>query len=364
MAAVMQSAERPEEARLSYPFESVPAPGEVFEVAGSPGARVRWLRMPLPFALDHVNLWLLEDEIGGRACWTAVDCGVGLKPTREAWQAIFAHKLEGLPIGRVIITHGHPDHVGNAEWLCTQFADAGCTLTATGGEYFWARTVQAGLPGFEHTAQVTHFRRHGLSAEMGDAIGQSRRSYFATLVPTVPSAFHRVREGDRIAIGGRDWIVRCGFGHSSEHASLFCPDLNLVISGDMLLPRISTNVGVWPNEPDANPLKWFLDSIGLYESFDAGILVLPSHGRLFRGAHERVRQLREHHRDRLEETFAACTDPASAADILPRMFHRKLDAHQATFAIGEALAHLHFLRGEGRVVATTDSDGVVRFGHA
>ena len=362
MAAVMQSKpERPEELALSYPFAQIPAPGEVFDVTGAPGPRVRWLRMSLPFALDHINLWLLEDEIGGRPRWTAIDSGVGLKPTREAWESIFAHQLEGLPIGRVIITHAHPDHIGNADWLCARFADAGCTLTATSGEYYWARILKGGLEGFDHTAQVTHFRRHGLSASMGDEIGQNRRSYYATLVPSLPVAFKRMREGELLAIGGRQWQVRCGFGHSSEHASLVCAELNLVISGDMLLPRISTNIGVWPNEPEANPLKWFLDSLALYETLDEDVLVLPSHGRLFRGAHERVAQLRLHHHERLAETLAACDSASSAADILPLMFDRKLDAHQTTFAIGEALAHLHYLRDEGRLIAAAGPDGVVRF---
>ena len=362
MAAVMQSKpERAEEKRLEYPFEAVPVPGEVFDVVGGPGPKVRWLRMSLPFALDHINLWLLEDEIDGRACWTAIDSGVGLKPTREAWESIFSSKLQGLPIGRVIITHAHPDHVGNAEWICSRFADAGCELTATAGEYYWARILKGGLEGFDHDAQVAHFRNHGLSAAMGDQIGQNRRSYYATLVPTLPNAFNRMRSGETLTIGGRAWQVRCGYGHSSEHASLICPELGIVISGDMLLPRISTNVGVWPNEPQANPLKWFLDSLALYETLGENVLVLPSHGRLFRGAHERVAQLRSHHHDRLEETLAACDEARSAADILPLMFPRKLDAHQTTFAIGEALAHLHFLRAQGRVASALGKDGVVRF---
>ncbi|MBL8384507.1 MAG: MBL fold metallo-hydrolase [Burkholderiales bacterium] len=358
----MQSkAERPEEAQLSYPFARVPAPGEVFEVAGAPGARVRWLRMGLPFALDHINLWLLEDEIDGTPCWTAVDTGVGLEPTRAAWEQVFATGLEGRPIKRVIITHAHPDHLGNADWLCARFADHGCRLTATAGEYLWGRVVQQGMPGFGNDALVAHFRRHGLAPALCDEIERGRRRYFATLVPAVPDSFHRMRDGDTLTIGGRSWLVHCGYGHSTEHASLFCPELDLVISGDMLLPRISTNIAVSPNEPDADPLKWFLDSICLYERLPADVLVLPSHGRLFRGARARVAQLRSHHDARLAETLAACEQAASAGDILPVMFPRGLDAHQATFAIGEALAHLHYLRGAGEVSSATGADGVIRF---
>ena len=358
MAAVMQSkAERPEEAQLSYPFKEIPVPGDVFEVV--PG--VRWLRMNLPFALDHINLWLLEDDIGGAACWTAVDSGVGLKPTRDAWESIFATRLDGKPIKRVIITHAHPDHLGNADWICRQFAHAGCRLTATAGEYYWGKIMQKGMSGFDNDAQVAHFRRHGLSSAMCEEIDRNRKGYYGSLVPTVPDSFDRMRAGDTLVIGGREWQVDCGFGHSSEHASLSCPALNLVISGDMLLPRISTNVGVWPNEPQANPLKWFLDALTLYERLPADVLVLPSHGRLFRGAHQRVRQLRDHHAARLAETLDACTAPRSAADIIPLMFNRELDAHQTTFAIGEALAHLHFLRAEGKVRDALGPDGIIRF---
>lgn len=362
MSAVLKK-ERPEELLLSYPFPQIPALGEVFDVTpagpnGKGGPRVRWLRMNLPFALDHINLWLLEDEIDGKACWTAVDCGVGLQPTRDAWESIFANQLEGLAIGRVIITHAHPDHIGNAEWICSRFH---CMLTATAGEYYWGRILKSGGSGFDNDAQVAHFRRHGLSPAMCDEIDRSRKNYYASLVPSLPDTFHRMREGDTLTIGGRSWLVYTGFGHSAEHASLYCPELNMVISGDMLLPRISTNVGVWPNEPEANPLKWFLDALAFYERLPADVLVLPSHGRLFRGARQRVQQLRDHHRDRLAETLAACDQPCSAADIIPIMFQRELDAHQSTFAIGEALSHLHFLRAEGKVKSRECEDGVVRF---
>ena len=362
MAAVMQpKAERPEEAALTYPFATVPKPGEVFEVAGEPGNRVRWLRMNLPFALDHINLWLLEDEIDDVPCWTVVDCGVGTEPTRAAWETIFASQLDGKPVKRVIITHSHPDHVGNAEWIRARYADHGCMLTATAGEYFWSRIMQQGMSGFDNDAQVAHFRRNGLSAAMCDEIERGRKRYFASLVPSVPDTFVRMRDGDTLTIGGRSWLVYCGYGHSNEHASLFCPALDIVISGDMLLPRISTNVGVWPNEPQANPLKWFLDALTLYERMPRDVLVLPSHGRLFRGARERVAQLRAHHDARLAETLAVCDKPASAADIIPVMFQRELDAHQSTFAIGEALAHLHYLRAAGQVRSETGADGVIRF---
>ena len=358
MAAVLAKKERPEEALLSYPFEGVPAVGTVQKVA----ERMFWARMSLPFALDHINLWLLADEIDGQPCWTLVDTGVALEATRNAWDTIFANCLNNLPIKRVIITHAHPDHIGNAAWVCERYAAHGCRLTATVGEYFWAHIMSNGkVAGFDNDTQTEHFRRHGLSGEMLQAISQNRKSYYSTLVPEVPPAFIRMAHGDTLSIGGRDWQVFVGFGHSNEHASLYCPEINVVISGDMLLPRISTNIGVWPTEPESSPVRQFLTALLAYTKLPEDVLVCPSHGRLFRGAHERVRQLTEHHHERLAETLEACATPKSAADIIPVMFRRELDAHQTVFAVGETLAHLHYLRDEGKVAGKVDADGVLRF---
>ncbi|MDB5803572.1 MAG: Zn-dependent hydrolase [Betaproteobacteria bacterium] len=361
MAAVPIKKERPEEALLSYPFAEVPPLGTTMKVAEG----IFWARMPLPFALDHINLWLIADTIDGQACWTLVDSGVGLEPTRNAWESIFANHLNDLPVKRVIITHAHPDHVGNAAWICERYAAAGCALTATVGEYFWAHIMSNGrISGFDNDTQTEHFRRHGLSGEMLDAISQNRKSYYATLVPAVPVSFLRMAAGDTLSIGGREWQVSVGYGHSNEHASLYCPSLKVLISGDMLLPRISTNIGVWPNEPESSPVRQFLAALAAYKVLPEDVLVLPSHGRLFRGAHERVRQLTAHHHERLAETLEACATPQSAADIIPVMFKRELDAHQTVFAVGETLAHLHYLRDDGKVAAATGADGIVRFTRA
>lgn len=359
MAAVLAKKERPEEALLSYPFaDDVPAPGEVRKVAEG----IFWARMPLPFALDHINLWLLRDRIDGTDCWTLVDSGVALAPTRAAWETIFANHLDGLPIKRVIITHAHPDHVGNAAWICERYAADHCALTATAGEVFWAHIMSNGtIAGFDNDSHTAHYRRHGVAGHLLDEISQNRKSYYHNLVPEVPRHYVRMRAGDTLSIGGRDWRVFVGFGHSNEHASLFCESLNIVISGDMLLPRISTNVGVWPNEPESSPVRDFLTALTAYAALPEDVLVLPSHGRLFRGARERVRQLTAHHHERLAETLEACATPKSAADIIPVMFKRALDAHQTVFAVGETLAHLHYLRDEGKIAPAMGSDGVIRF---
>ncbi len=343
------------ESQLAYPLgDSLPAVGTVLALAEG----VHWLRMPLPFALDHINLWLLADGAQETACWSAVDCGVANDVTRAAWKQIFAGPMAGLPLRRVVATHCHPDHVGLSDWLCSRF---GAPFWATTGEYGFARMMSAALPGVDGTAAIPHFERHGLvDPALREKMGE-RRNYYPSLVPAVPHAYTRMQDDQQIRIGRHDWRVITGFGHSPEHAALYCAELNLLISGDMVLPRISTNVSVFAVEPEGNPLQLYLDSLGKFSDLPADTLVLPSHGRPFRGLHTRIGQLRDHHSARLAEVMQACRTPMSAVDIVPLMFRRPLDAHQLSFALGEALAHLHKLWFDGILQRSSGADGIIRF---
>jgi glyoxylase-like metal-dependent hydrolase (beta-lactamase superfamily II) len=348
----------PLESQLAYPFgDNLPAPGAVHDVA--PG--VSWLRMPLPFALDHINLWLLRDEIDGRAGWTLVDCGVATDPTRAAWEQLFVGAMDGQPLLRVIATHCHPDHVGLSGWLCERF---GAPFWATAGEFAFARMMAAALPGVDGPSAVPHFERHGLVDPAMLEQMRSRHSYYPSLVPAVPPAYTRLQDGQLVPIGKHGWRVITGFGHSPEHAALYSEELKVLISGDMVLPRISTNVSVFAVEPEGNPLQQYLDSLGKFAGLPEDTLVLPSHGKPFRGLHTRIAQLRAHHEARLAEVVAACNEPRSAVDIVPIMFRRQLDAHQLSFALGEALAHLHKLWRDGILRRVTCPDGVIRFQRA
>ena len=347
------------ESQLSYAFgKTIPVPGEALEIV--PG--LRWARMPLPFALDHVNLWLLQDNVEQdgtlRAGWSLIDTGAGTDATRAAWEQLLAEGLDGQALVRLIATHCHPDHVGLAGWLCERFSAPFWTTT---GEFGFMRMMAAALPGVDGPSAIPHFKRHGLrDAAMLDQMG-SRRNYYPSLVPTVPLAYTRLQDDQNVTIGGQLWRVITGFGHSPEHASLYCAKLNILVSGDMVLPRISTNVSVFAVEPDGNPLQLYLDSLGKFADLPEDVLVLPSHGKPFRGLHTRIRQLREHHVERLAEVIAACAVPQSAADIVPIMFRRPLDAHQLSFALGEALAHLHKLWYDGRLTRVAGTDGVLLF---
>ena len=349
----------PLEAQLDYPHgDALPDTGSVMALA--PG--VLWLRMGLPFALNHINLWLLRDEEdtgkGVRQGWTVVDCGIDSEPTRAAWESVFTKHLQNFPILRVIATHCHPDHVGLAHWLCERW-DAPLWMTA--GEYAFARMMSAQLPGADGTAMFPHFRKHGLKDAAALEKLQTRKHYYASMVPAVPQAYRRMHDGETVQIGGRAWRVVTGFGHSPEHAALHCAQAGLLISGDMLLPRISTNVSVFAIEPESDPVKLYLNSLEKFSGLRADTLVLPSHGKPFRRLHVRIEQLRAHHAERLAEVEAACGTPQSAADIVPIMFKRPLDGHQLSFAIGEALAHLHALWYEGKLRRSVEADGTVRF---
>ena len=351
----------PLEHQIHYPLgDTLPAEGAVVEVA--PG--IRWIRMGLPFALDHINLWLLRDRQPNAAGvlvdgWTVVDCCIDSAATRAQWEQIFAQGLEGLPILRVIVTHMHPDHIGLAHWLCERWQ---MHLWISATDYSVARTAVYDRDGFGGEAGADFYTLHGMQDEEFLQHVRGRASYFPTLVPALPSCFRRLMDGDNIEIGGRTWQCISGYGHAPEHIALYCAELSVLISGDMVLPRISTNVSVHAAEPESNPLRLFLTSLLRYLALPPATLVLPSHGKPFQGLHERIRQLQNHHRDRLDEILAAARKGSlSAFDVLPIMFKRKLDAHQMTFAMGEALAHLHWLWREGQLQRILDDQGVHRF---
>jgi glyoxylase-like metal-dependent hydrolase (beta-lactamase superfamily II) len=342
----------PQESELHYPFgDRVPPPGQVLDIA--PG--VRWVRMGLPFALDHINLWLLDDGAG----WTIVDCGITSEPTKAAWEQVFANELQGKPVTRVIATHMHPDHIGLAHWLTEKW---GCRLWVSATDFSVARLSSQSTTGFGGERAAAFFASHGLTDPDAVAKVRARANYYAGMVPAVPQSYRRLMDGMAVRIGAHDWRCIAGYGHAPEHIALHAPALNLLISGDMVLPRISTNVSVYDVEPDSNPLTLYLDSLARYEPLSLDTLVLPSHGKPFTGLHARIRQLREHHDERLAEVIVACREkPCHAADLLPVLFKRKLDLHQTTFAMGEAVAHLHTLWYLGRLERRRGDDGIWRF---
>lgn len=344
------------ERRLHYPLgQALPGIGQALPVA--PG--VKWVRMALPFALDHINLWLLRDRVDSREGWTIVDCCIAHDSAREQWEQIFARELEGLPVLRVLVTHMHPDHIGLAQWLCERW-QAPLYISAT--DYHMARLGSQSTTGFGGDAAARHFAQHGLIDPQDQQRIRARSGYYPGLVPGVPATFSRLLDGTRLAIGGHHWRCIAGYGHAPEHMALYSEALGVLISGDMVLPRISTNVSVYDQEPEADALSLFLTSLERFLPLPEDTLVLPSHGKPFKGLHERIRQLQDHHQDRLHEVSQACQQQAcSAMDIVPVLFPRALDLHQTTFAMGEAIAHLHRLWYQGQLQRERGADGVFRF---
>ena len=341
---------------LTYPLAPQrPAAGQVLDVADG----VRWLRMALPFALDHINLWLLRDHFDGRDGWTVVDTCIDHPDARAAWEGVFQHHLDGLPIVRVVITHMHPDHIGLAHWLCERWQ---VPMWISLGDYLNARMGSGAVRGFGGDAARAFFTRHGISdPEHIQAVGLHGPRY-GDMVPKVPANYRRLLDGQTLVIGSRTWRCIAGYGHAPEHMALYDEQGGVLISGDMVLPRISTNVSVYETEPEGDPLSLFLSSLDRYLALPANTLVLPSHGEPFIGLHTRVAQLKQHHAERLAELIQACRNqPKTALDILPVLFKRKLDAHQLAFAMGEAIAHLNHLWHQQRLTRSVDAQHVHRF---
>ena len=307
--------------------------------------------MPLPFALNHVNLWLLQDQDG----WAIVDTGYGIPEAQEHWNIILEDL--GQPITRILVTHCHPDHVGLVAWLQER---TGASVTMTLGEFYGAQLFWHGPGSSWKQDALEQFRLHGLSKDWLEAIQADRDTYRAG-VPALPRHFQRMMAGDRLDIGGRTWTVHVGHGHSPEHAGLYCGVSGVFISGDMVLPTITTNISVPAMSPKDDPLARYLASLDRFRSIPGETLVLPSHGWPFLGLHERLNALAKHHADRLRVLEAVCQEAHSAADILGNLFDRPLDSHQMIFAMGEAIAHLNHLEHQGRLSSALGSDGILRF---
>jgi len=331
---------------LLYPFQLPPAPGEATQVA--PG--VLWLRMPLPMALNHINVWALED---GDA-WTVIDTGVQTAETAAAWQCAFSGALGDRPVGQVICTHMHPDHIGMAGWLTRRFD---CQLWITRLEYVTCRMLVADTGREPPADAVRFYRAAGWDQEAIEEY-KARFGGFGKHIYALPDSFRRVTDGDEIDIGGRTWQAVIGRGHSPEHLCLHCPELALMISGDQVLPRITSNVSVFPTEPEADPLADWLASItDIGHRVPGEVLVLPSHNEPFRGLHARLSQLSAWHEEALGRLREALRQPKRAIDVIEVLFRRRVGLSLLSFATGEALAHLNCLIRRGQVMREFDPTG-------
>jgi glyoxylase-like metal-dependent hydrolase (beta-lactamase superfamily II) len=300
---------------------------------------ILWLRLPLPFALDHVNVWLLEDGPG----WLVVDTGVADDITRSLWSGVLASSLAGRPVTRLLATHFHPDHAGLAGWL----------VERTGAELLMARTewLTARMLAIDDTEQfveanASYYRLAGLDPALAVRLS-ARRNPYRRIVSPPPATFTRLAAADRLTIGGDDWEIIIGEGHAPEQVTLWSSGRRLLIAADQILPRITPIVGVWASQPEADPLGDFDRSLARYAGLPEDALVLPSHDLPYTGLHARRADLIEHHRQRLDQALELCREPRTTAAVMIHLFPRALDLHQTGFALAETLAHLNRLRAAG-----------------
>lgn len=332
---------------IHYEFDFTPEIGASVDIL--PG--LKWLRLPLPFMLGHINVWLLRDTDG----WAVVDTGIGTPLSREVWTTVFKHTLEEAPVTRVLVTHMHPDHVGCAGWICERF---NVELWMSREEYLLCRVLVADTdrPVPEEGRQF--YRAAGFS-DKHLFLYKKMFGGFGKMVTPMPESFRRLQHRGMLTIGEHQWQVIVGSGHSPEHACLYCPDLNVLISGDQILPTISSNVSVFPTEPAANPLDdWLTTLARLKTELPEDVLVLPAHGKPFRGAGVRLSELIKEHETGLDALRELCRQPRRAVDVFPALFKSKITDQNYIMATGEALAHIHYLQNRGELQIERVENGV------
>lgn len=326
---------------LTFPFESAPAYGEVIEVA--PG--LRWLRIPLPYRLDHVNVYLLEDGDG----WAIFDTGIYTAQARETWDQLLANALAGLRITRIIVSHYHPDHIGLAGWLCARFD---VPLLASYSTYAACKMLSLDPHSVASEQNRSFYLRYGMSAESAALVATQGLNYLREVSP-LPETFHRLLMGDTLVIGSRRFRVYSTDGHAPEQVVLYCPEDSLLLAADQVLEKITPNISVWAEEPTGDPLGHYMRTLrGLTSEIPEDVLVLPGHRRPFYGLHQRCAEILAHHEDRCRRAIEACRNgPKSVDELVPALFHsRNLTAHEMSFAFTETMAHVNRLIRRGDLV--------------
>ncbi|HBQ36494.1 MAG TPA: MBL fold hydrolase [Rhodobacteraceae bacterium] len=332
--------------KIRYPFETPPAEGEAIQLADG----VLWMRLPLPMALDHVNVFALDDGDS----WTVIDTGFASRRSKTIWRKLLAGPMAGKPVGRVIVTHHHPDHIGLAGWFQ---AEHGVELCTTRTAWLFARMLTLDEQDRPTKETLDFWRSGGMNGDLFDKRANERPFNFADMVAPMPLGFMRVKQGDVIGFGGRKWDVHIGNGHAPEHATFWSRDDNLVLGGDQLLPSISANIGVYATEPEADPLADWLEScerLGRLAREDH--LVLPGHKLPFTGLPTRMRQLIDNHHGALKRLAKHLSEPRTAAQCFAPLFKRKIGEDVYGLALVEAVAHLNHMQQNGQVTRSRRDD--------
>lgn len=332
---------------IRYPHDTPPDPGTAIEVADG----VLWMRLPLPMALDHVNVFALDDGAG----WTVIDTGVASRKSRDIWATLLNGPLGGKPVTRVLVTHHHPDHIGLAGWFQS---DHGADLLTTRTAWLMARMLSLDVEDRPSDAAIAHWQSAGMPPDILDQRRGERPFNFADIIAPLPMGYTRIADGDALDVGGRTWRVHIGHGHAPEQATLWSESDNLILGGDQLLPSISPNLGVYPTEPLADPVGDWLDSCARFKTMAHGDhFVLPGHKLPFFGLPTRIDQLIENHVSALDRLHDALLTPATAVDSFVPIFKRDIRGDQFGLAMVEAVAHCQHLWHQGRASRERRDDG-------
>lgn len=334
---------------IVFPFSPHPTPGEIWQIADG----IFWVRMPLPFRLNHVNVWILDDGDG----WAIIDFGIDNPVTRELWSSILSQFMAGRRVSRLIATHGHTDHVGAVKFLSARH-DPQFEITLT--EWTSARSRYVAHQDNNLTELRRFLHEHGGAADTADAFDRERQ-HVQNYLGAQPDAFIRLAGGQELKLGGRTWRIITGGGHADEHASFYCQADRILIAGDQILPRISPVIAVAPTMPNADPLFDYFESLSDLSTLADDILVLPGHGEPFYGLRTRIDQLIGHHHTRLNNLETFIRRPSSAVAATELLFPKAIESGQGRLALGETIAHLHRLVAAKRAVSDTDGDGRITF---
>ncbi|WP_435371975.1 MBL fold metallo-hydrolase [Shimia thalassica] len=332
---------------IRYPWDAAPEPGKAIEVAEG----VLWMRLPLPMALDHVNVYALDDGDG----WTIIDTGFSSKKSKAIWQTLLEGPLGGKPVTRVIVTHHHPDHVGLAGWFQSEH---GASLWTSRTAWLFSRMLQLDEQAVPTQETMAFYRACGMNEEVYAQRASERPFNFSDVVDPMPVGYKRVKQDDIVRIGGRDWDVHIGNGHAPEHLTFWSRDDNLVISGDQILPSISSNIGVYATEPDADPVgDWMEACERLAKLGRPDHLVLGGHKLPFTGLPTRMRQLIDNHHGALDRLLNHLDTPKTGGECFLPIFKRNIEGSAYGLALVEAVAHLNHLYHVGKISRTRREDG-------
>ncbi|MEL6680090.1 MAG: MBL fold metallo-hydrolase [Pseudomonadota bacterium] len=330
---------------IRFPFDAPPGPGEVTEVTQG----ILWARLPLPMTLDHVNVYILDDGDG----WVVVDTGLNARRCREAWEALLDGPLTGKPVTKVLLTHHHPDHLGLVGW----FQARGAELITTRTAWLFGRMLTLDVQEEMTPESETFFLRAGMDPERLAKRKADRPFNFADVVHPIPLGFRRIKQDDRITLGGRDWTIHVGNGHAPEHATLWSED-GIVLAGDQVIPGISSNLGVYATEPDADPVgDWIESCTRLRALARPEHLALPGHKMPFTGVATRLSQLIDNHEMALPRLVDLLREPKRAVDCFPLLYKRSIGDGEYGLALVEAVGHLNHLLKRGLITREVGPDG-------